>query len=163
MSIYEGGCLCGAVRYLTKSQPVRVTFCHCKFCQKATGSAYMVEPVFRHDDFEIITGTPSTYPHRSAGSGKLVTINFCATCGTKLFVAFERFPDVIGVYGGTFDDPNWFERSPDNSKHIFLDAAQKSTVIPSGFDVFHQHAFHNDGSPIDPIKFEKPYTIGSEN
>ena len=70
MSINQGGCLCGAVRYATSTQPVRVTYCHCKFCQRATGSAYMVEPVFLKADFEIVSGEPATYTQASAGSGK---------------------------------------------------------------------------------------------
>ena len=48
---------------------------------------------------------------------------FCSTCGTKLFLDLERFPGTLGVYGGTFDDPNWFERTPQVSRHIFLDSA----------------------------------------
>ncbi len=162
MSANGGGCLCGAVRYVTNSEPVRVTFCHCKFCQRATGSAYLVEPIFRRADFAVTDGTPATYAHRSEGSGKLVTINFCATCGTKLFLSFERFPDVIGVYGGTFDDPNWFRRAPESSKHIFLEVAQHGTIIPAGMPAYKQHATLNDGTPVDPLIFEQPHTIGPE-
>ena len=162
MSKNNGGCLCCAIRYVTKSEPVRVTFCHCKFCQRATGSAFLVEPIFQRSDFDIVTGTPATYVHRSEGSGKLVTINFCATCGTKLFLSFERFPDVIGVYGGTFDNPNWFDRTPENSKHIFLEVAQHGTIIPPDFDTYLQHAARNDGTPVEPIIFEEPRIIGTE-
>ena len=49
MSRNEGGCLCGAVRFATLGEPSRVTVCHCRFCQKATGSAYLVEPIFDAD------------------------------------------------------------------------------------------------------------------
>src|SRR5215831_18948106 len=45
-----GGCLCGEVRYKALSEPVRVTICHCTFCQRITGSAFLVEPVFRKED-----------------------------------------------------------------------------------------------------------------
>ena len=106
MSVNHGGCLCGAVRYTTASTPLRVTICHCRFCQRATGSAYMVEPIFAKTNFEIISGAPATYALASQGSGKQVIIHFCATCGTKLFLSFERFPDHLGVYAGTFDDPD---------------------------------------------------------
>src|SRR6476469_7591491 len=80
MTLNEGGCLCGAIRYATSADPVRVTYCHCRFCQRATGSAYMVEPIFMKKDFEIISGEPATYTLASKGSGKQVTINFCSTC-----------------------------------------------------------------------------------
>ena len=130
MSLNHGGCLCGAIRYATSADPVRVTYCHCKFCQRATGSAYMVEPIFLKPSFEITSGKPATYALASAGSGKQVTINFCSTCGTKLYLSFERFPTALGLYAGTFDNPNWFARIPKLSKHIFLSSAQDGTVIP---------------------------------
>jgi len=161
MAVNEGGCICGAVRYAAKNEPKRVTFCHCRFCQRATGGAYLVEPIFQELDFEITSGTPAQYQHVSEGSGKLVTVNFCANCGTKLFLGFERFPDVIGVYGGTFDDPNWFPRDASNAKHIFLDVAQQGTVIPQGINTFGQHATENDGTPIAPEVFSAPRTIAS--
>jgi hypothetical protein len=160
MSLNRGGCLCGAIRYVTSADPVRVTFCYCKFCQRATGSAYMVEPIFHKTDLEIISGTPVRYSLTSEGSGKRVTVNFCATCGTKLFLDFERFSEIFGVYGGTFDEPNWFERSPRISRHIFLDVAQTGTVIPAGFRTFRQHEMRNDGTPVGPVTFGQPHTIG---
>ncbi|MFO1107850.1 MAG: GFA family protein [Bradyrhizobium sp.] len=155
----QGGCLCGSVRYTTASKPIRVTFCHCRFCQQATGSAYMVEPIFEKTNFEVTSGTPTTYSVASRGSGKLVTINFCAVCGTKLFLAFERFPDLVGIYGGTFDDPNWFERTPQLSQHIFLDSAQQGTIIPPGVRAYRQHMMRNDGTRVEPITFQRPHAI----
>ena len=43
--VHHGGCLCGEVRYRTTAKPVRVTISHCTFCQRMTGSAYLVEPI----------------------------------------------------------------------------------------------------------------------
>ena len=160
MQTSKGGCLCGAVRYQVSKDPIRVTMCHCKFCQRATGGAFLVEPVFARGDFTITSGAPATYDHVSTGSGKIVKIHFCATCGTKLFLGFERFPDVVGLYGGTFDDPNWFERSAENTKHIFLDVAQKGTVIPAGINTFREHATDNDGNPIALHVFTGHHLIG---
>lgn len=159
MPLNHGGCLCGALRYATASNPLRVTFCYCRFCQQATGSAFMVEPIFEKTSFEITSGTPAIYILASNGSGRRVTINFCATCGTKLFLAFERFPDIFGVYGGTFDDPNWFERTPSMSRHIFLDSAQQGTIIPAGVRAYREHTILNDGTPVAPITFGQPHAI----
>ncbi|MBA7476526.1 hypothetical protein ES707_11912 [subsurface metagenome] len=157
----HGGCLCGALRFATRGNPLRVTICHCRFCQRATGSAYMVEPIFEKTSLEVTTGTAATFALPSAGSGKQVTIHFCATCGTKLFLAFERFPDIFGVYGGTFDDPNWFARTPKTSRHIFLSSAQAGTVIPAGVKAYPEHTMSNDGTPLSPVMFEAPYAIGT--
>jgi hypothetical protein len=160
MSAQEGGCLCGAIRYAATSPPVRLTICHCRFCQRATGSAYLVEPIFQKTDFAVTSGEPKIYRQRSEGSGKMVDVHFCAECGTKLFLTFERFPDIVGVYGGTFDDPNWFDRSPENSKHIFLGVAQQGTVIPAGIKCFVAHSITNDGTSIEPQVFDEPHVIG---
>ncbi len=159
MPSHQGGCLCDEIRYEVTADPVRVTYCHCKYCQRSTGSAYAVEPIFQRSDFEIIAGNPTTYGQPSAGSGKRVTTNFCSTCGTKLFLDLERFSDNVAIYGGTFDDPNWFERSPENSRHIFLDFAQKGTLIPAGFDTYREHAINNDGTPAEPAVFDNPKVI----
>lgn len=151
-----GGCLCGAVRYAVRRQPLRVTFCHCRFCQRATGAAYMVQPIFEAADFTLTQGDPRIWEQASAGSGKAVMVHFCATCGTKLFLTFERFMGMVGVYGGTFDDPNWFDIHPDTAKHIFLDSARRGTVVPAGIKCFHAHAMTNDGAPQDPVIHSEP-------
>ena len=90
MTIAQGGCLCGALRYEVQKQPARTTMCHCKFCQRATGGAYLVEPVFESADFAVIRGMPKCYTHVSDGSGKEVYIHFCDNCGTKLFLTSLR-------------------------------------------------------------------------
>jgi hypothetical protein len=120
----------------------------------------MVEPIFRTEDLRITHGRPSVYDLRSAGSGKIVHVHFCQTCGTKLYLTFERFTDSCGVYAGTFDEPDWFAIGPDNAKHIFLDVARHDTVLPAGINVFRQHAMLNDGTPLEPVVFDMPHVIG---
>ncbi|MEZ5888132.1 MAG: GFA family protein [Paracoccaceae bacterium] len=161
MASAQGGCLCGGLRYEVKAQPGRTTICHCKFCQRATGGAYLVEPVFDARDFSVVKGKAKQYTHRSEGSGKKVYIHFCDVCGTKIFLTFERFADVVGVYGGTFDDPDWYDLTPESSKHIFLGVAQRGTVIPPHVNTFTEHATQNDGTPIAPTIFATPHVIGS--
>jgi hypothetical protein len=147
----EGGCLCGAVRYRTFAEPLRVTICHCRFCQRFTGSAFLVEPIFRREDVALSGAELRVYDHRSDSSGKRVSLNFCGQCGTTLFLDLERFPDIYGLCGGTFDDPDWFDRSPGKCRHIFTRSAQKGVVLPAGLDTFREHALRLDGTPNQPI------------
>jgi len=86
-------------------------------------------------------------------------MNFCENCGTKLYIDIERFPEIYGVYGGTFDDPNWFARSPQMSRHIFLNFAQTGTVVPAGYDTFREHAANVDGTPAEPTVYDRPHLI----
>ena len=104
-AVHQGGCLCGATRYEASADPLRVTICHCTFCQRFTGSAFLVEPIFRKSDIAFSGAALKTYDHRSDSSHKRVTLNFCGTCGTTLYLDLERFPDILGLCGGTFDDP----------------------------------------------------------
>jgi hypothetical protein len=152
---------CGSLRYEVHKQTARTTICHFKFCQRATGGAYLVEPVFESADFAIIRGKPKRYTHVSESSGKEVYIGFCHNCGTKLFLTFDRFGGAVGVYGGTLDDPNWLKITPESSKHIFLGVALKGTVIPPHFDTFEKYATENDRTPIAATVVSEPHIIGS--
>jgi hypothetical protein len=143
---HEGGCLCGAVRFAVSADPMRVTVCHCHFCQRNTGTAYLVEPVFTKAQFRFMSGAPRTYDAISAGSGKRVTTHFCGTCGARVLLTFERFPDAVGTFAGAFDDPNRLGLASDIVRHVFTGTAQEGTVLPAGVPLFHEHAFRPDGS-----------------
>lgn len=150
MTPRQGGCLCGSLRYHVSAPPLWVTACFCRFCQRATGAQGLIEPIFDLGAFEVISGTPKRYVHVSAGSGKNVNVHFCPNCGTKTHLTFERWPDRLGVYAGTFDDPGWFDFTPENSKYIFLESAVRGTLVPAGYKTFAQHAATGDGTPLDP-------------
>lgn len=102
IDIHEGGRLCGDVRYKTAAEPIRITICHCTFYQRFTGTAFLVEPIFKREDVVLSGGPLRSFDHRSDGSNKRVTLNFCGRCGTALYLDFERFPEVLGLCGGTF-------------------------------------------------------------
>ena len=150
MDDHHGGCLCGRLRYCTKGAPLWVTACFCQFCQRATGALSLVEPIFDVAQFRITKGTASRYDHVSAGSCKAVHVHFCSNCGTKSHLTFERWPDRLGVYAGTFDDPGWFSFSPQNSKFIFTDSAVRGAMVPPGFPSYPQHAATADGTRLTP-------------
>ncbi|KAA9010492.1 GFA family protein [Histidinibacterium aquaticum] len=159
MTPQPGGCLCGALRYEVTAPPVRVTFCHCRFCQRATGAPYFMEPIFEEEAFTFTAGTPRLYEHRSEGSGKMILAHFCETCGTKLVYTFERFPGLLGIFGGTFDDPDWIKWDGENAKHIFLQTALAGTVLPSGVPTYIRHATTNDGVPEEATIFDHPHPV----
>ena len=162
MARHEGGCLCGAVRFAASAQPMRVAVCHCRFCQRNTGTAYLVEPVFAKTEFEITSGTPTTYDVVSEGSGKRVTVHFCGTCGARVLLTFERFADVVGTFGGSFDHPNRLGLTSDIVRHLFTGSAQDGTVLPAGVPLFHEHAFRLDGSLNEPAMLTEPMVATAE-
>ena len=153
----EGGCLCGAIRYAVRAEPVRVTICHCTTCQKMTGSAYLVEPIFYRGDVGSSGAAPKVFNRCSDGSGKRVSLHFCGECGTSMFLDFERFPDVFGLFGGTFDDPNWFDRASSTCRHIFTRSAQAGVILPAGVATYELHAVDHEGAPRTPLMHSYPW------
>ncbi len=110
-------------------------------------------------DLKLTRGKPSIYDHRSEGSDKIIHSHFCGNCGTGLYYTFERYDGVAAVHAGTFDEPNWFDWSADNARHIFLSEARHGTVIPAGLKTYDQHATENHGTPIAPTIFETHHMI----
>jgi len=155
---HRGRCLCGEVNYTVHGPPIRVTICYCTFCQRATGSTYLFEPIWPADALSIVEGKPKIYSTISAGSGKEIIISFCDRCGTKLFQHFERFGNVVGLYGGTLDDP---ARATEGAERfcIFIDEAPKGAIIPAGVNVWRRHRVTNDGEAIAPVMFDHPHAI----
>ena len=158
----RGRCLCGALVFEVTAEPRDIINCHCNFCQRATGSAYLVETIFQKKDFRQIQGTPTVYEHRSAGSNKLIYVHFCSNCGTKTHMHFERFPDIVGVFSGTFDEKDWFERTHENALHFFLSTAPKGTVLPAGFEVYDAHYWISDGVSDAPRVFDQHTLVTEE-
>lgn len=86
----EGGCLCGAVRFRVTGAPFRTSACHCRFCQRRTGSAFGVGVYFKQDHFELLRGELKSYQHRSDESGRWLRVEFCPKCGSTSWIKVER-------------------------------------------------------------------------
>ena len=102
---WTGGCLCGAVRYRVAGTPLRGTVCHCRFCQKSSGSAFQVWALFRKDQLTWIEGQPHILQATPA-----VVRKFCHQCGSPLSFQFldDVSDQIIGVTVGTLDDSRGF-------------------------------------------------------
>jgi hypothetical protein len=149
--LHDGGCLCGTLRYRIIGAPARGNVCHCRFCQRLTGSAFLVEPVFLKPQVSFTVGAPRTYDHRGE-HGRILRLYFCGHCSVKVGLTFERFPDHFGICGGTFDDPQWFQPT----RHIFTTYAVPWMRYPEAVDCFAEHAVKADGTP------EVPWQRGNE-
>jgi hypothetical protein len=103
MAKITGGCLCGAVRYTADADPTTATVCHCKDCQKFTGSAFAAL-VFVPNEALTVTGTLKTFTSLG-GSGNPIDRLFCPECGSSIAEQSSRRPDAMVLNVGTFDDP----------------------------------------------------------
>ena len=133
----DGGCICGQVRYRVTSEPMIVHCCHCRGCQKNSGSAFALNALFEADRVELISGEVEliTVPTPS-GTGQDITR--CTKCKTAVWSNYnmggirER---IRFIRVGTLDDPD--QLPPDvhiysgsNSRGLFC---QRKTKAPKRF------------------------------
>jgi hypothetical protein len=153
-----GRCLCGSLVFKVTAKPKDIVCCYCDLCQRASGSAYLVETLFRKRDFRQVEGEPAVYEHKSEDAGKLISLYFCKFCGTKTHMHFDRFPDIVGIFSGTFDVSDWFARTHETALHLFLSTAPKGTVLPAGFQVYDENYWKSECVSDTPQDF-KEYKI----
>ena len=101
-----GGCLCGAVRYEAAGPPEYAGLCHCRDCQRATGTGHAPYMGFAHDHVTIRGETRAFAV--IGGSGARSLRHFCPTCGTHVFGVRDPDDGTCTIYAGTLDDPELF-------------------------------------------------------
>jgi hypothetical protein len=99
--IYQGGCLCGEVRYRVEAEPINERVCHCRLCQKAIGASFNARILFRAEDVSL-DGPVATF-----NSSPDLERGFCLRCGTTLF-SRRASNKVMGLTVGSLDDPSVF-------------------------------------------------------
>lgn len=127
----EGGCACGAVRYRLGSGPMIVHCCHCRDCQRQTGSAFVINALIETDRIELASGevAPSRMP---TDSGRVHDVYRCAACGTALWSDYGGRPKLRFVRVGTLDEPQALP--PD--VHIFTRSRLPWVGLPEGARAF---------------------------
>jgi hypothetical protein len=124
----EGGCDCSTVRYRLQSAPLFVHCCHCRWCQRETGTAFALNAMIEADRVTLSAGAPEMVPTPSA-SGKGQSIARCPICRIALWSHYSGAGTSVS-FGrvGTLDEPDRFP--PDI--HIFTDSKQPWVVLPAG-------------------------------
>src|SRR5215472_3614842 len=103
-----GGCLCGAIRYEAGGEPLFSLQCHCRDCQRQSGTAYVAAVRMPSAEFRITKGTPKKYVAKSDAGNDIARV-FCGDCGAPLYVQVSTRPDMVGIRVSSFDDPSFFE------------------------------------------------------
>jgi len=99
-SIFEGGCLCGSVRYRATAEPLRGVICHCRMCRRHSGAPALAFVHFPVDAFEWIASSPSWF--RSSANAER---GFCSRCGSTLGMREDVLADRVQVCIGSLDEP----------------------------------------------------------
>jgi hypothetical protein len=87
----EGGCTCRQVRYRLIGKPLIVHACHCRWCQRETGTAHALNALYEADRVVHTANEPEIISTPSA-SGKGQKIARCPTCLEQLPASRSRYP-----------------------------------------------------------------------
>jgi hypothetical protein len=115
--------MCGAVRFRVSEPLLGALYCHCKRCQRRTGSAFSVSGLTAPRSFAISEGEELV---RSWDPGDGWIKSFCSECGSQLYTTDPDDPELISVRLGAIDgDPGVRP-----SAHQFTDYASPWGPIP---------------------------------
>jgi len=127
----EGGCACGAVRYRLTSEPMFVHCCHCRDCQRQTGSAFVLNALIETERVALLSGAPEPVAVPT-DSGRPHDIHRCPKCRTAVWSDYGRRGVLRFVRVGTLDDPAMLP--PD--VHIYTRSKLPWVTLPAGTPAF---------------------------
>lgn len=105
--VFSGGCLCGAVRYESSSEPVVAGHCHCEDCRKVSGTGHCSHLGVPDAAFSV-TGEVTFYD-KPADSGNMVRRGFCPTCSSAIYSTNSSMAGMAFVRASSLDDPEVFK------------------------------------------------------
>ena len=141
----EGGCACGATRYRMASAPMFVHCCHCRWCQRETGSAFALNAIIEADRLTLLQGAPDIVDAPSE-SGKGQKIARCPHCRVALWSHYGGAGEAVSfVRVGTLDHP---DRVPPDI-HIFTESKQPWVILPNGATAVPQYYRAKEVWPAD--------------
>lgn len=122
----EGGCTCRAIRFRLASRPLFVHCCHCRWCQRETGSAFAINALIEAERVALLSGAPEVVDTPSE-SGQGQKIARCPACRIALWSSYAGSgPRIRFVRVGTLDRPDLLP--PDI--HIFVASKQPWVTLP---------------------------------
>ncbi|EDA0293119.1 GFA family protein [Salmonella enterica] len=121
----EGGCTCGAVRYVVTASPLIVHCCHCHWCQRETRSAFVINAVIENMHVHLIKGQVTVIDTPSL-SGKGQKIARCPKCQIALWSHYSGSSKLTFLRVGTLDHP---EHMPPDV-HIYTESKQPWVALP---------------------------------
>jgi len=147
----EGGCTCRFVRYRMHGTPLFVHCCHCRWCQRETGSAFAINAMIEADRVELLNGQVDVVDTPSL-SGKGQKISRCPRCRVAVWSHYAGAGERVHfVRVGTLDDP---DRLPPDI-HIFTASKQAWVVLPPGTPAVPAYYDRNEHWPPESLARRK--------
>jgi len=105
--------------------------CHCRDCQRASGSAYSPTLIMAASAVQLLRGRCRAH-HVEAESGNVAKREFCGACGSPLFASSSARPEFVGLRAASLDDPGGFVAEAD----VWVASAQPWDHLNPGIPKF---------------------------
>ena len=128
--LYTGGCLCGAVRYEARGDPLMTGHCYCADCRKASGSGFI--PFMGFASSAVRFSGESLKFSSKAANGNDAVRNSCQVCGSLVFGGIVGKDTMHTIYAGSLDDPSLFRPTV----AVFTSGHPDWALIPAGLKTF---------------------------
>ncbi|WP_299380658.1 GFA family protein [uncultured Kiloniella sp.] len=138
--IIEGGCLCGQVRYQTSCiKPLFKVNCHCRDCQKLSGSPYVAVMGVPETSFSV-TGDLNCFEHQG-GSGGAMKSYCCSKCNSRIYGTPEIAKGMVLIVAMSLDNPDFYSADAD----MFVKQAVSWDMMNSDIPKFDGSMFQRGG------------------
>ena len=131
MTVYNGACACGSVRFRLTSDPMFVHCCHCRDCQCQTGSAFVLNAIIETDRIHLDAGRPVRIGLPTE-SGSPHDVYRCPDCQIALWSDYGGRPGLRFVRVGTLEERQAI--LPD--VHIYTRSKLPWITLPPGTPAF---------------------------
>ena len=126
----KGRCSCGKVSFEITQPTQGIYYCHCRDCQRHSGSAFQILAVVSKHGLNRFGDTHSF--GNSAHGGFTMTREFCANCGSPLFLNSSQWDDIIMFSVAALDDPDTLKPE----FQIWKSSEINWATIPEGIDSY---------------------------
>jgi len=96
--MYNGSCLCGAIKFKISGPIHDIVHCHCSECRKAQGSAFATNGNVNSNNFDLLSGASNLTSYESTPDQ---TKYFCKTCGSPIMSKKKSKPNQVRIRLGT--------------------------------------------------------------
>ncbi len=128
MTIRQAACSCGQLTLEARGEPVRISICHCRACQRRSGSVFAAQARFPAD--AVTTQGRATAYERKADSGNRATFHFCPECGATVHYTLDALPGYVAVPVGAFADADF----PTPTVSVYEARRHPWVVVPEEFE-----------------------------
>lgn len=144
----EGGCDCNSIRYQVTARPLFVHCCHCRWCQRETGTAFALNAMVEAARLPLLAGQPMMIDTPSH-SGRGQKIARCPNCHVAVWSEYAGAGPLIRFLRvGTLDNPDLLP--PDI--HIFTASKQPWVQLPAGVPAMAEYYDRQQYWPADSLQ-----------